>query len=129
MYVVNELEIFGKKNELEYLYNNFNFDFIKKKPRYLLNYYDIKEWCYNNWGTDTEMKLINKILVWDRLEQKISFLFETNFPPLKIINLFVQKNPHLQFKLYYYDYYDSINVEFEWNNGIIENHFVYKNLI
>jgi hypothetical protein len=126
MHVVNELEIFGNKNELEFFYNNFNFELIKKHPSYLIDYYDIKEWRYKNWGTDKEIKINHKNLVWDRLEQKLSISFETNYPPLKIINYFAFKNAHLQLKLYYHDYYDSINAEFEWNDGIAENHFVYK---
>jgi hypothetical protein len=126
MHVVNELEFFGNKNELEFLYKNFNFEFIKKHPSYLIYYYDINEWRYKNWGTDTDIKIVHKILVWDRLEQKLSITFETNHPPLKIINYFALKNPHLQLKLYFYDYYDCINAEYEWIDGIAEKIFVYK---
>jgi len=126
MYVENELEFFGNKRELEFYYNKFNFEFIKKCPRYLIDYYDIKEWRYKNWGTETEIKIIHKNLIWDRLEQKLSIKFETNYPPLKIINYFAIKNPHLKLKLYYYDFYDGINAEYQWEEGIAENIFVYQ---
>lgn len=125
MHVVSELEIFGNKNELEFLYDNFNFEFIQKHPSYLIYHYDINEWRYANWGTDTEIKIVNKIIVWDRLENKLSITFQTNHPPLKIINYFALKNKHLQLRLYFYDYYDSINAEYEWNDGIAEKIFLY----
>lgn len=126
MYVVNELEIFGNYDELKFLYNNFNFELIKKHPSYLTDYYDINKWRYKNWGTDNEIKILHKHLVWDRLEQKLSILFETKYPSLKIINFFAIKNQHLELKLYYYDYYDYINAEFKWTNGIAENIFLYR---
>jgi hypothetical protein len=126
MHVTNELEIFSNKNELEFYYEKFNFEFIKKHPSYLTYYCDIKDWRYKNWGTDTEMKIIHKNLVWDRLEKKLSIKFETNYPPLKIINYFAIKNPHLLLKLYFYDFYDGINAEYEWKDGIAENIFLYK---
>ena len=124
MYVTNELEIFGKKSELEFYYNKFNFEFIKKHPRYLTDYYDIKEWRYKNWGTETEMKTIHKNVVCDKIEQKLSIRFDTNYPPLKILNYFAIKNPHLKLKLYYYDFYDGINAEYQWEEGIEEYKFV-----
>lgn len=123
MYVVSELEIFGKKNNLEFLYDNFNFEFIKKSPSYLINYSDLEDWRYKNWGTETDIKLIHKNLIWDRIEQKLSILFETSFPPLKIINYFAIEKPFLHLKLYYYDYYDGINGEYEWNDGLLEYEF------
>jgi hypothetical protein len=126
MYVSNELEIFGNKNELEFYYEKFNFEFIKKHPSYLTYCSDIKEWRYKNWGTETEMKIIHKNLIWDRIEQKLSIRFDTNYPPLKIINYFALKNPHLQLKLYYYDFYDYTNAEYHWNDGVGENIFLYK---
>jgi hypothetical protein len=123
MNVNNELEIYGNISELIFFYNNFNFKNIYKPPSYLIDYYELKEWCYKNWGTDKEMKLLHKILVNDNLEQKVSFSFQTNYPPLKIIDYFSKKNPHLTINLYYDDYYDYINALFEWNNGIMENHY------
>jgi hypothetical protein len=126
MYVSNELEIFSDKDELEFYYEKFNFEFIKKHPSYLTYCSDIKEWRYKNWGTETEMKIIHKNLIWDRIEQKLSIRFDTNYPPLKIINYFALKNPHLQLKLYYYDFYDYTNAEYNWNDGVGENIFLYK---
>jgi hypothetical protein len=128
MYVTSELEIFCDKDELEYYYNKFNFEFIKKHPRYLIYNDDIKDWRYKNWGTETEIKIIHKNLIWDKIEQKLSIKFETNYPPLKIINYFALKNKHLKLKLYYYDFYDSINAEYHWNDGIAENIFLYNNI-
>lgn len=128
MYVTSELEIFSNKDELEYYYNKFNFDFIKKQPRYLIYNDDIKDWRYKNWGTETEIKIIHKNLIWDKIEKKLSIRFDTNYPPLKIINYFALKNKHLKLKLYYYDFYDSINAEYHWNDGIGENIFLYNNI-
>jgi hypothetical protein len=128
MYVASELEIFSDKDELEYYYNKFNFEFIKKTPSYLIYTYDIKEWRYKNWGTETEIKLIHKNLIWDKIEQKLSIKFETNYPPLKILNFFASKNKHLKLKLYYYDFYDYINAEYHWNDGVGENIFLYNNI-
>jgi hypothetical protein len=90
MHVTNELEIFGNKNELEFYYEKFNFEFIKKHPSYLTYYSDIKDWRYKNWGTETEMKTIHKNVVCDKIEQKLSIRFETNYPPIKIINHFAE---------------------------------------
>jgi hypothetical protein len=126
MHVTNELEIFSNKNELEFYYDKFNFEFIKKHPSYLTYYSDIKDWRYKNWGTETEMKIIHKSLIWDKIEQKLSIRFDTNYPPLKIINYFALKNKHLKLKLYYYDFYDNINAEYHWNDGVAENIFLYK---
>ena len=128
MYVTSELEIFSDKDELEYYYNKFNFEFIKKHPRYLIYNDDIKDWRYKNWGTETEIKIIHKNLIWDKIEQKLSIKFETNYPPLKIINYFALKNKHLKLKLYYYDFYDYINAEYHWNDGVGENIFLYNNI-
>ena len=128
MYVTSELEIFSNKDELEYYYNKFNFDFIKKQPRYLIYNDDIKDWRYKNWGTETEIKIIHKNLIWDKIEKKLSIRFDTNYPPLKIINYFALKNKHLLLKLYYYDFYDYINAEYHWENGIAENIFLYNNI-
>ena len=128
MYVTSELEIFSNKDELEYYYNKFNFEFIKKHPRYLIYNDDIKDWRYKNWGTETEIKIIHKNLIWDKIEQKLSIKFETNYPPLKIINYFALKNKHLKLKLYYYDFYDSINAEYHWDEGVAENIFLYNNI-
>ena len=128
MYVTSELEIFSNKDELEYYYNKFNFEFIKKHPRYLIYEDDIKDWRYKNWGTETEIKIIHKNLIWDKIEKKLSIRFDTNYPPLKIINYFALKNKHLKLKLYYYDFYDSINAEYHWNDGIGENIFLYNNI-
>lgn len=128
MYVTTELEIFSDKDELEYYYKKFNFEFIKKTPSYLIYTDDIKEWRYKNWDTETEIKIIHKNLIWDKIEQKLSIKFETNYPPLKIINYFALKNKHLLLKLYYYDFYDYINAEYHWENGIAENIFLYNNI-
>ena len=126
MYVTSELEIFSNKDELEYYYNKFNFDFIKKQPRYLIYNDDIKDWRYKNWGTETEIKIIHKNLIWDKIEKKLSIRFDTNYPPLKIINYFALKNKHLKLKLYYYDFYDYTNAEYHWNDGVGENIFLYN---
>ena len=126
MYVTSELEIFSNKDELEYYYNKFNFEFIKKHPRYLIYEDDIKDWRYKNWGTETEIKIIHKSLIWDKIEQKLSIRFDTNYPPLKIVNYFASKNKNLKLKLYYYDFYDYINAEYHWNDGIGENIFLYN---
>lgn len=126
MYVTSELEIFSNKDELEYYYNKFNFDFIKKQPRYLIYNDDIKDWRYKNWGTETEIKIIHKNLIWDKIEKKLSIRFDTNYPPLKILNYFALKNKHLQLKLYYYDFYDYTNAEYHWNDGVGENIFLYN---
>jgi hypothetical protein len=128
MYVTSELEIFSDKDELEYYYNKFNFEFIKKTPRYLIYNDDIKDWRYKNWGTETEIKIIHKNLIWDKIEKKLSIRFDTNYPPLKIINYFALKNKHLKLKLYYYDFYDYINAEYHWNDGVGENIFLYNNI-
>jgi hypothetical protein len=128
MYVTSELEIFSDKDELEYYYNKFNFNFIKKQPRYLIYNDDIKDWRYKNWGTETEIKIIHKNLIWDKIEKKLSIKFETNYPPLKIINYFASKNKHLKLILYYYDFYDYINAEYHWNDGVGENIFLYNNI-
>jgi hypothetical protein len=128
MYVTSELEIFSDKDELEYYYNKFNFEFIKKTPRYLIYNDDIKDWRYKNWGTETEIKIIHKNLIWDKIEKKLSIRFDTNYPPLKIINYFASKNKHLKLILYYYDFYDYINAEYHWNDGVGENIFLYNNI-
>jgi hypothetical protein len=128
MYVTSELEIFSDKDELEYYYNIFNFEFIKKTPRYLIYNDDIKDWRYKNWGTETEIKIIHKNLIWDKIEKKLSIRFDTNYPPLKIINYFASKNKHLKLILYYYDFYDYINAEYHWNDGVGENIFLYNNI-
>jgi len=128
MYVTSELEIFSNKDELEYYYNKFNFELIKKHPRYLLYNDDIKDWRYKNWGTETEIKIIHKNLIWDKIEQKLSIRFDTNYPPLKILNFFALKNKHLKLKLYYYDFYDYTNAEYHWNDGVGENIFLYNNI-
>ena len=74
------------------------------------------------------MKIIHKNVIWDKIEKKLSIRFDTNYPPLKIINYFALKNKHLKLKLYYYDFYDSINAEYHWNDGIGENIFLYNNI-
>jgi hypothetical protein len=126
MYVANEIEIFGNKSDLKFFYDFFKFKNIKKPPNKIFynNEYEYKQWCLNNWGTDEEMKILNKNFVWDNLEKKLSILFITTYVPLKIINYFALKNPYLKIKLYYYDYYNLKNGELKWENGILEYNFV-----
>lgn len=124
MYVANEIEIFGNKSELKFFYNNFKFKNIKQPPNYLYYYDKYSDWCLKNWGTNKEMKILNKNLVWDNLENKLSILFLTSHVPFKIINLFAIKNPCLKIKLYYYDYNNFKNGEIIWKDGLLEYNFI-----